>query len=489
MVKLGNIKEMMKTVFPGLWMEDSWMHTKCCAALHQHQHQHQHRTKNNKTSMWNTMVVTWFRLTAKLVREWIWKERAHSSFISETTFAISTWIEKWSRKRPTESRVDVDTVNEEEQEPEDCRHAVYRSWCTMCVKGRCVGKHLQVEPLEEEERERTTPMVAFHCVFLTQENSDIFAILICRDNRHGAIPHLVDLIKDLQSLRIILKDKNEPSLKVFQEATMTRSFWKPRCWICTIQHWWKRFWRRFVNNLKMMIEGKTAGGIAGLVPETSLECEPILKERDSGEVCDGYLLEDLVSIASPDSCKGSWQNQPPCWGAVACDCGTGRDWWSTSRKFMRRFGPCLALTSLWIQQARCLTHSWCRRVCHWSWNTMTLAEYTSKEQWSNSFTSDFRRRLSEARPIWQEHVWNSRCFTHRAAWLCEPHLCRVTLSVCWMTMDSNTSILKSKDAVNDREEHLNSKIQTWTILWCWIVIIESGRNTGLIRRKTESDSE
>ena len=34
------------------------------------------------------------------------------------------------------------------------------------------------------------------------------------------------------------------------------------------------------------------------------------------------------------------------------------------------------------------------------------------------------------------------------------------LSVCWMTMDSNTSILKSKDAVNDREEHLDSKIQT-----------------------------
>ena len=41
----------------------------------------------------------------------------------------------------------------------------------MCVKGRCVGKHLQVEPLEEE-RERTTPMVAFDCGFLTQENAD-----------------------------------------------------------------------------------------------------------------------------------------------------------------------------------------------------------------------------------------------------------------------------------------------------------------------------
>ena len=35
-----------------------------------------------------------------------------------------------------------------------------------------------------------------------------------------------------------------------------------------------------------------------------------------------------------------------------------------------------------------------------------------------------------------------------------------TLNVCWMTMDSNTSIPKSKDAVNDREEHLDSRIQT-----------------------------
>ena len=72
-----------------------------------------------------------------------------------------------------ECRVDVETGNKEKQEPEDCGHAVYRGLCAVCVKGRCVGKHLQVEPLEEEERERTTPIVAFGCVFLTQENSDI----------------------------------------------------------------------------------------------------------------------------------------------------------------------------------------------------------------------------------------------------------------------------------------------------------------------------
>ena len=60
-------------------------------------------------------------------------------------------------------------TSREKQEPEDCGHAVCRSWCAVCVKGRCVGKHLQVEPLEEEERARTTPMVAFDYVFLTPE--------------------------------------------------------------------------------------------------------------------------------------------------------------------------------------------------------------------------------------------------------------------------------------------------------------------------------
>ena len=117
-----------------------------------------------------------------------------------------------------ESRVDVETGNEEEQEPEDCGHAVYRSWCAVFVKGRCVGKHLQVDPLEEEERERTTPRVAFDCFFLTQENADTLTLPIGGYNRHGAIPLLVSLIKYLDFLRITLKCEKEPSMKVFQEA-------------------------------------------------------------------------------------------------------------------------------------------------------------------------------------------------------------------------------------------------------------------------------
>ena len=95
-----------------------------------------------------------------------------------------------------ESRVDVETGNEgeekslevgiptfevlqknltsrEEQEVEDCGHAVYRSWCVACVKDRCAGKRLQFELLEKEGRERTKlSMVALDCVFWTQENAD-----------------------------------------------------------------------------------------------------------------------------------------------------------------------------------------------------------------------------------------------------------------------------------------------------------------------------
>ena len=63
-------------------------------------------------------------------------------------------------------------MREAQKEREDCRHAVYRNWCAVCVKGRCVERQHQVEPLEEEERERTTPMVAFDCGFLTQENAE-----------------------------------------------------------------------------------------------------------------------------------------------------------------------------------------------------------------------------------------------------------------------------------------------------------------------------
>ena len=75
----------------------------------------------------------------------------------------------------------------------------------------CVGGQHGIG-LWEEERERTTPIVAFDYGFLTQENADTFPILICRDSRCGqtgatccerkgptaySISFLVGFIKDL----------------------------------------------------------------------------------------------------------------------------------------------------------------------------------------------------------------------------------------------------------------------------------------------------
>ena len=91
-----------------------------------------------------------------------------------------------------------------------------------------------MELLEEEERERTTP-IALNYGFLTRENADTFPFLICRDNRHGqsgatccerkgptlySISFLVGFIKDLGFRRIILKCDDEPSTKALQDAVI-----------------------------------------------------------------------------------------------------------------------------------------------------------------------------------------------------------------------------------------------------------------------------
>ena len=43
-------------------------------------------------------------------------------------------------------------TSREKQEHEDSGHAVYRSWCAVCVGGRGVGGQYRIELLEEEER-------------------------------------------------------------------------------------------------------------------------------------------------------------------------------------------------------------------------------------------------------------------------------------------------------------------------------------------------
>ena len=52
MVELGSFKDTMKTVCSDLLMEDSLVHTKCCAALQRS------RAKDDKISSWDMMVVT-----------------------------------------------------------------------------------------------------------------------------------------------------------------------------------------------------------------------------------------------------------------------------------------------------------------------------------------------------------------------------------------------------------------------------------------------
>ena len=76
-------------------------------------------------------------------------------------------------------------TSREQQEHEDLGHAACRSWCAACVEGRGVGGQHRIELVEEDERERTTPIVAFVNHFLTHENADTFPLLICRDSRYG----------------------------------------------------------------------------------------------------------------------------------------------------------------------------------------------------------------------------------------------------------------------------------------------------------------
>ena len=111
----------------------------------------------------------------------------------------------------------MNPMSRAEQDHEDCGHAVYRNWCAACVEARGVGRQPQAEPLEEEERERTTPMVAFDCVFLTQENADTFPILICRNYRHGQTGVTCCERKDLTAYLIsLLVDSSK--ILVFAES-------------------------------------------------------------------------------------------------------------------------------------------------------------------------------------------------------------------------------------------------------------------------------
>ena len=73
-----------------------------------------------------------------------------------------------NQKISTVEKKQKNLIRRAEHEGENCRHTVYRNGCAVRVKGRCVEKHIRVEPLKEEERERTKlPLVLFDYVFST----------------------------------------------------------------------------------------------------------------------------------------------------------------------------------------------------------------------------------------------------------------------------------------------------------------------------------
>ena len=95
----------------------------------------------------------------------------------------------------------------------------------------------------------------------------------------------------------------------------TWSFWKPRCGICTFQYWWKRFWRRFVNNLKRMIRWNQLV-IIGSVPQTLLEWKPTLNERGGFWKWQSRKYPLMIWCWSRAwiGARARGRTSPPCWG-------------------------------------------------------------------------------------------------------------------------------------------------------------------------------
>ena len=102
-------------------------------------------------------------------------------------------------------------------------------------KSEVLVGNIELNYWDEEERERTTPTVAFDYGFLTHQNADKLPILICRDSKYGQTgatccerkgpttcsnSFLVGFIKDLGFRRIILKCDDEPSTKALQDAVI-----------------------------------------------------------------------------------------------------------------------------------------------------------------------------------------------------------------------------------------------------------------------------
>ena len=110
----------------------------------------------------------------------------------------------WKQRFPGQKMNPKNPTSRQKREHEDSGHAVDRSWCAACVEGRGVGGQHRIELLVEEERERTTPIVAFGCGFVTQENADTIPVLgghvvSAKVPQHISFLFLVGVIKELFS--------------------------------------------------------------------------------------------------------------------------------------------------------------------------------------------------------------------------------------------------------------------------------------------------
>ena len=80
--------------------------------------------------------------------------------VEESRADVETGSEEEEEEEEESLELEIPTVEtnpknlmrKEQQEREDCGHAVYRNWCAACVEARGVGRQFQLEPLEEEEK-------------------------------------------------------------------------------------------------------------------------------------------------------------------------------------------------------------------------------------------------------------------------------------------------------------------------------------------------
>ena len=114
-------------------------------------------------------------------------------------------------------------TSREKQEHEDSGHAVYRSWCAACVKGRGVGGQHRIALLEERRKRKDDSNRGFRLRFSDAgkrrhvSNSDLSRQQIWSNGSDScqlkgrtaySISFLVGFIKDLGFRRIIWKCDN-----------------------------------------------------------------------------------------------------------------------------------------------------------------------------------------------------------------------------------------------------------------------------------------